>query len=96
LVELPPPEPVGNGTGAAVNVNGLECLTYQVSGTFVATDVEIWGSLDGVNFENVVASISAPIVDAIGGIYFALQLRIAGYTSGTPVVKVLGHDVNAN
>lgn len=84
---LPVPQAVE--AGAPLLVDRLEAIEVQTSGTFVAT-VQLQISLDGENWDNVGAPISATGLTTITNTARFLRANVTAYTSGQPVIKVDG------
>lgn len=77
--------------GAATMVAHLTNKTVWVSGTFVAT-IKLQGSLDGTNWIDLQAALATATAYQVEETLQYLRTETTGYTSGTPVVKVTGHE----
>jgi hypothetical protein len=96
---LPHPLPLGDGTGQAADTSGMERLIVQIGGTFAA-DIVVEISIDGFTWFNAgqLSTGGSTILVELGD---GLVLRgarqiISNYVSGTPVVKIHGHDVQSD
>lgn len=85
-IDLEPPASVA--VGPAKFVGRLTDKNLQVGGTFVAT-LQLEGTIDGTNFEDVGAAITAPGIVVVSGYFDKLRINTTVFTSGVPVA-VLG------
>ena len=85
-IDLAPP--ASTTTGPEKDVRRLTDKNLQVSGTFSAT-LQLQGSVDGVNFEDVGVAITAPGIVAVSGYFEKLRIETTVFVSGAPAA-ILG------
>lgn len=83
--------PEAVAAGNPLFVDRLEAIELQVSGTFSAT-IQPQISLDGVNWEDVGAAITAVGLATIANTARFIRANVTVYVSGTPVVVVDGRE----
>lgn len=82
-------------TGDAFPCKDMQGKTIQVGGPFVATII-LEGTIDGVNWVTYAAALAPGIfriLDAAGEepLLWELRCRTTAYTSGVPLVTLIGH-----
>lgn len=75
--------------GAAFPCAPMRDKTVQVSGTFSAT-LQLEGSLDGVAWSSLGATITANAIRAIPEAIHYIRVNTTVFVSGVPVVKLSG------
>jgi hypothetical protein len=85
---VPLPSPLATGAGDPIDVGELTDKAVQVTGTFTAS-IQLQGSLDGTNFEDLGSAISGPDLVVVAERVKWLRVDLT-FTSGTPVVLVGG------
>lgn len=80
--------------GAAISVLGLRNMSYQVSGTFVAT-LQLQGSTDGTNWVAIGSTDTGAGLTAISAKFGLVRMATTAYTSGTPVTTLVGAKVSS-
>lgn len=82
------------GVGGPADVAELRDLTFQLSGTFVAT-VQLQGRIDGAaGYQNIGSALTTSgfvDVSATAKTLSELRLQMTAFTSGAPVAVVAGH-----
>jgi len=90
-----------NGAGTAYNTTALQdelSLAVSVSGTVTAFSVQLQGSIDGTNYENVGEAVLAPTagVNVSSGVqYQYFQAVLAGYAGTGTVTCTLAYNLRA-
>lgn len=91
--------PATNNSGFSylwVEMQACYDLTFEISGTFVAT-LQVQGSITGAVWDNIGAGQTAAgfltgSANAALKTYSMVRVQMTAYTSGTPVVWAAGHE----
>lgn len=78
-----------DGTSTAMLVTDTSNKTVQIGGTFVAT-VQLQGTINGTDWVNIGAAVTAAAIIEITPAYRSLRVVITGYASGTVVASFAG------
>lgn len=85
--------PTSAGEGAAIQFERFTDKCVLVAGTFTAT-IRIQGSIDGTNFADLTADITAAGAVEIPHTVKYIRVRTIAWTSA-PAVSIAGHDTRA-
>lgn len=78
------PDPVGNGSGDPLAVSEFRDMVVQVTATALSATVTLEKSLDGSNWEDVSAGLTAPgFISVPQEAIQSLRITISGFTSQT-------------
>jgi len=89
-----PPTADETGISEAIDVAELEAKYLQVGGTFVGT-IQPQGSINGVEWVDEGAAITAPGIQAVAPSYELMRFKNTAFTSGAPTIDVLGRRLQA-
>ena len=84
--------PEAVATGSTKPSADMRDKVVQIAGTFIAT-LAIDGTIDGSNWNEVVAGITSPQIVDVTRWYSALRIRTTAYTSGTATAWLGGINV---
>lgn len=88
-VQLPFPGSVP-GQGAGVRIEEYTDKTVQVTGTFAGLSMTIQGTMDGTNWGDITAAITAVGITTFTATVKMIRVNATALTSGTPVVTFGG------
>lgn len=88
-VNLPFPSSVPD-QGGPVTVAEYFDKTIQVTGTFVGLSMTIQGSMDGTNWSDITAAITAVGITTFDATVRMIRVNATALTSGTPVIQFGG------
>lgn len=87
-----PPTTDGTGISIPADVRDLGDKYLQIGGTFVAT-LQVQGTINGVDWKDEGAAITAVGIVAIAPSYALLRIKETAFTSGAPTAHLAGRRV---